>query len=60
MVAPTNKAVSYNILLIENDPKQTELYSDLINEVTECQIDVITRFKNSFDWVGKLNYHLVV
>ncbi len=51
---------SYNVLLIEEDPKQTELYSDLICEVAECQVDVISRVKSPFDWVGRFNYHLVI
>ena len=55
-----SKPSVYNVLLIEEDPKQTELHSDLISEVADCQVDVISRVKSLFDWVGKFNYHLVV
>jgi diguanylate cyclase (GGDEF)-like protein len=51
---------SYNVLLIEEDPKQTELYSDLIREVADCKVDVMSRVESSFDWIGRSNYHLVV
>ncbi len=60
MVFEPPKPTTYNVLLIEQDPKQTELYSELINEVAACQIDVIARFTNSFDWVGRSNYNLIV
>ena len=32
-----NPSTTYHVLLIEEDPKQTELYSDLIREVAICQ-----------------------
>lgn len=51
---------SYNVLLIEEDPKHTELYSELIREVADCQVDVISRMESSFEWVGRFNYNLVV
>src|SRR3954464_6566407 len=50
----------YHVLLIEEDPKQTELYADLIREVANCKVDVMTRVESSFDWIGRSNYHLVV
>src|SRR4051812_31903474 len=49
-----------SVLLIGEDPKQSELYADLIKEVSDCQVDVISRVENSFDWVGRSNYHLIV
>ena len=51
---------TYNVLLIEEDPKQTELYSDLIRAVADCRIDVMSRIESSFDWMSRSNYHLVV
>src|SRR4051812_39157339 len=50
----------YHVLLIEEDPQQTELYSDLIREVGECRVDVMSRMENTFEWIGRSNYHLVV
>jgi two-component system, cell cycle response regulator len=50
----------YHVLLIEEDPKQTELYADLIREVANCKVDVMSRVESSFDWIGRSNYHLVV
>jgi two-component system cell cycle response regulator len=68
MVTPKNShpksldsaGASYHVLLIEEDPKQTELYSDLIREVADCKVDVMSRVESSFDWIGRSNYHLVV
>jgi diguanylate cyclase (GGDEF)-like protein len=52
---------TYNVLLIEEDLKQTELHSDLIREVSpDCQVDVLSRVESSFDWVENFNYHLIV
>jgi diguanylate cyclase (GGDEF)-like protein len=50
----------YSALLIGEDPKQNELYAELIQEVGDCRVDVVSRAENSFDWVGRSNYHLIV
>src|SRR4051812_49123815 len=50
----------FHVLLIEEDPSQSELYSDLIREVAQCKVDVISQFESSFDWIARSNYHLVV
>jgi len=52
---------SFNVLLIEQDPRQTELYADLVREVADCKVDVVSRIESSIDWVGRSsNYHLIV
>jgi len=51
---------SYNVLLIEEDPQQTDLYSSLIREVAQCKVDVMSRIENSVEWVARSNYALVV
>lgn len=56
----TNPSPSYSVLLIESDPKETEIYSDLIRETANCRVDVMSRFGGSFDWMAKSNYHLVI
>ncbi len=56
----SQQPVSYNVLLIEEDPKQTELYSTLIREVAPCKVDVMSRVDSSFEWIAHSNYHLVV
>jgi diguanylate cyclase (GGDEF)-like protein len=50
----------YHVLLIEEDPKQAEIYLELIREVADCKVDVMTQMESTFDWVGRSNYHLVV
>jgi len=50
----------YRVLLVEEDPKQSELYADLIREVADCTVDVISRTDDSLDWIARSNYHLVV
>jgi two-component system cell cycle response regulator len=50
----------YNVLLIGEDPAQTEMLSDLVREVAHCKVDTMARVQNSFDWIAKSNYHLVV
>lgn len=50
----------YRVLLIEEDPKQTELYSDLIREVADCQVDVMSRVESASDWIARSNYQLIV
>jgi diguanylate cyclase (GGDEF)-like protein len=55
----TNPA-PYHVLLIEEDPRQTDLYADLIREVARCKVDVMSRVENSFAWIARSNYHLVV
>jgi two-component system cell cycle response regulator len=56
----TGRAPSYHVLLIEENPEQSELYSELIREVAECKVDVMSQVESSFTWVAQLNYHLVV
>jgi two-component system cell cycle response regulator len=51
---------TYSVLLVGEDPKQTEMYSELLIEVAPCKIDVISRLESGFDWIGQGNYHLVV
>ncbi|MEK6705487.1 MAG: diguanylate cyclase [Bdellovibrionota bacterium] len=58
--ATSSSTASYNVLLIEEDPNQNELYADLIREVADCKIDVVSHVENSFEWVARSNYHLVV
>ena len=55
-----SKKLYYNVLLIEEDPKEVELFSELIQAVGECKIDVISQAPNIVDWIGRLNYHLIV
>ncbi len=50
----------YHVLLIEEEPKRIELYSELLREVANCKIDVMSRIENFFDWIARWNYHLVV
>lgn len=50
----------YRVLLVEEDPKQTELYSDLLREVSSCQVDVVSRIESSLDWMDRASYHLIV
>ncbi|HAR44354.1 MAG TPA: hypothetical protein DCS07_17280 [Bdellovibrionales bacterium] len=52
--------ILYRVLLVEEDPKQSELYADLIREVANCTVDVISRTDDSLDWIARSNYHLVV
>jgi two-component system cell cycle response regulator len=55
-----NNPVSYHVLLVEEDEKAVEFYSDLIRQVADCKIDVMSQFGNFFEWMGKSNYHLII
>ncbi len=48
------------VLLVQDDPKQTEHWSELIRGVADCQIDVVGRAEASIEWLARFNYHLVV
>jgi two-component system cell cycle response regulator len=50
----------YHVLLIEEDSEQTELFSDLIREVADCHVDVMSRVESNTDWIGRSSYQLVV
>jgi two-component system cell cycle response regulator len=50
----------HNILLIGEDPAETEMLSDLVREIGQCKVDTMARVQNSFDWIARSNYHLVV
>ncbi len=54
------KPKSHRVLLIEEDPKQIELYSELIREAAECQVDVMARLSSPLEWFGRIEYQLVV
>lgn len=47
-------------LIICADPSQAELCSELLREVADCQIDVISRIESNFEWIGRSSYHFVV
>ncbi len=50
----------YRVLLLGNDPKQIDYYSELIGDVAPSNIDVINRVETSGQWIQWSNYHLVV
>jgi diguanylate cyclase (GGDEF)-like protein len=50
----------YQVLLIEESSEETELYAGLIREVGNCRVDVVSRLENSYDWISRSNYNLVV
>ncbi|MBC7691068.1 MAG: diguanylate cyclase [Methylotenera sp.] len=50
----------FKVLLISEDPKQTDLYTDLVREVADCQVDIVSRIESSFEWVNNFTYNLVV
>lgn len=52
--------MDYRVLLIDEDPEQTELHSGLIREVADCQIDVMSRVAQPLEWSARAAYHLVV
>ncbi len=54
------RQTTFKVLIVSEDPKQSDLFTDLIREVADCQVDVLSRMESSFDWVSKSNYHLVV
>ena len=54
------KNALYKVLLVEEDPKEFEFYSELIREVANCEIDVITGAKDFLEWIDRFNYHLIV
>lgn len=49
-----------NILLVESDSKEAELYTDLINETVECSIDVLSHFGENTEWGSYSPYQLVI
>ena len=59
-MSPITQPISYKVLLVEEDPKELELYSDLINAVAPCGIDMVSRVPEHSDWIEKSNYHLII
>lgn len=54
------KASSQSVLLIESDSKEAEVYSGLVQEVSRCQIDILSRPDDSLEWIERISYHLIV
>jgi two-component system cell cycle response regulator len=52
--------MQFNVLLIGKEPKQTETYAQLIRDLVECHIDVMSRAENALNWIARVRYHLVV
>lgn len=50
----------HRILIVNEDARQIELYSDLIREVADCQIDVMEKLENPLGWSASSGYHLIV
>lgn len=51
---------SFSVLLVEEDPKQSEIYSELIREVMPCTVDVVAHVDAAISLVSRSNYHLIV
>lgn len=49
-----------HVLLVESSPKETEIYSDLVKEVADCKIDVVSRVGSNTEWIAQTNYQLVI
>ncbi len=60
MDALRKNSTTYDVLLIESNQKETEIYSELIKEVSSCKIDVMSRVASTMEWVARSNYHLVI
>lgn len=56
----TSSRQAHQVLLIEDDPNGSQLHADLIREMGNCKVDVITRIENSIDWIARSNYDLIV
>ncbi len=52
--------IVFHILLIDEDQKELEFYSELIRENVNCKIDLMTRQPDFLDWIDRSNYHLIV
>jgi two-component system cell cycle response regulator len=52
--------MQFNVLLIGQDSKQTELYANLIRDLVDCHIDVFTRAESATRWLSQVRYHIVV
>lgn len=51
---------SSRVLLVQSDPRQSELWSTLVREVAECQIDVVADAETSFEWLARTDYQLLI
>lgn len=49
-----------NALLLGSDPGEMEVYSDMIREVADCRVDIVSRPDSSIHWVGRGNYDLII
>lgn len=45
---------------MEPDPAQSEMMSDLIQQISDASIDTISRADSPLDWAGRQSYHVVV
>lgn len=52
--------MQFNVLLLGQDTKQTEVYATLIRDMVPCHIDVMSRIGNAANWNSRVRYHLVV
>ncbi len=48
------------LLLVEADPKESEVYVDLIREVTASPVDVLSRVSAGIDWSTFAKYQLII
>ena len=51
---------SPRVLLVQSDPRQSELWASLIREVGECQIDIVADAETSFEWLARTDYQLLI
>jgi two-component system cell cycle response regulator len=52
--------MQFNVLLLGKETKQTEIYANLIRELVDCHIDIMSRVENAVNWLSRVRYHLVV
>ena len=48
------------VLLIEDNSQDLEILSDLIQQVADCKIDIMTTLEESPDWIQRSHYQLIV
>src|SRR4051794_30251966 len=51
---------TYNVLLISENPEESEHYSNMIRKMAHCNIDLVTQAHGTLQRGDYLPYHLVI
>lgn len=56
----SSRESALTVLMVSPDTRETEVYSELIREIAQAKMDVVTTLEGNHDWISKSLYNLII